>query len=47
MVTKKVWTEAKIKELNLVSGTSFKLENNALLTALAKDYLREKNIHWS
>ncbi|CRH23135.1 hypothetical protein ACN6J9_10815 [Carnobacterium maltaromaticum] len=47
MVTKKVWTEAKIKELNLVSGTNFKLENNALLTALAKDYLREKNIHWS
>lgn len=46
-MTKKIWTEAKIKELNLHSGASFKLGKNAMLTALAKDYLREKNIHWT
>ncbi|MGY3779498.1 hypothetical protein [Isobaculum melis] len=45
--TKKVWTEAKLKELNLATGAHFKLEKNALLTALAKDYLQEKNIHWT
>ena len=43
---KKVLTERKVKELNLTSGSQLRLQTDEILTALAKDYLREKNIHW-
>lgn len=44
-VKKKIlYHEAKVKQLNLASGSKFKVASNSLFTALARDYLHKNDI---